>query len=88
MQKIGDYYKQKSKLEVADVAHKRISETDLDLLRKATALLAVTPFLGVALMILLRDLKSRMSMSTNFVQNVRSAQERLTGIQTYGRMAD
>lgn len=88
MQKIGEYYKVKSKLEVPDVAHERITEGDVDLLRKASALLLVTPFLGVALMVLFRDLRSRLAMSTNFMQNIRSAQERVTGIETYGRIAD
>ena len=88
MQEIGEYYKVKSKLEVPDVAHERITDGDVDLLRKAAALLLVTPFLGVALMVLFRDLRSRLAMSTNFMHNVRSAQERVTGIETYGRIQD
>ena len=71
MEVIQNYYRMKSQINVNDEFHERISEKDLDILRKSLALVIITPFCSIALMYLAKEIKREYSFSGNFIFNVR-----------------
>ena len=86
---VAEYYKQKSRLEIGDEFHTRIQEKDINILQKSLAMVAVAPFITVAVMHLLRLLKKDMSFSERFMYRIRTAQDTLfTSSSTYQRSAD
>ena len=67
----------------------RISEKDLDILRKSFACVLITPLCSIAIMYIGKELKREYSFSGSFVYNVRRIQDRfLSNSSIYGRSAD
>jgi hypothetical protein len=77
-------------MQVKDEYHDRISEKDLDILRKSLALVIITPFCSIALMYIAKELKREYSFSGSFIFNVRLIKERFlsNNIEIYGRSSE
>ena len=71
-------------MNVQDEFHDRITEHDLDLMRKSFAVIVATPFLTVFCMYAAKLLKKDYSMSESFVYQMRRMQDSFISTN-YGR---
>lgn len=75
-------------MEVKDEFHHQITEGDIDMINKSFALLVLTPFMSIALMHFFRKLKKDFSISSQFVQSMQNAAEKIKFNTKYQRSSD